>query len=129
MINLETIATITAIAATCGGVLIAFSRALWSAYTKLEARFDRLEHDLTERGHRTDLSLAELRSQIRESGYRLDQATAHRTAMEAKFYRVESAIISLSGALRRFTDFKPRGPEDWPTDDPPTEIRTRNRAS
>ena len=125
---IEKIATLLAISATAGGILVAVARSLWMAYARLEGRFDRLEHDLLERGHSNDLALAELRSQLRETGYRLDQATAHRTIMESKFYRIEGAIVTLSGALRRFSpDYNPRGPEDWPTDDPPTEIRRRNR--
>lgn len=124
---IETLITLVPIALATLGTIAAFSRALWQAYSRLEARFDHLEEEIRERAHKSDIEIIKLRSEIKEIDHRLENATAHRMTMEAKFYRIENAILSMSGALKKFTDYSPRGPEDWPTEDAPTELRNRGR--
>ena len=130
---IETIATLVAIAATVGGTLFAFSRGIWIALIKLDRRFDELDEAIQKISHRQDLERSACQGQINELNYKVETqieygVNANRELIQHRTRRLETAIASLSGALERVSDgrYVPRS-EGWPTDDPPTEFRTKGK--
>ena len=129
---IETIATLVAITATVGGTIFAFSRGIFVALAKLDQRFDTEDELLAKLSHRQDLERTAIQGQLDQIRYQMEMVLEYRIKantelIQHKAKRLEAAIASLSGALERVSEgrYVPRS-EGWPTDDPPTEIKSRS---
>jgi hypothetical protein len=123
---LETIATVIAIVVSVGGSAIAIARSITGAIAKLNHRFDRLEDEQVKDLHNQEISRRAIESRFQQIEYQIETMLqygihANKELIEHKMRRVERAIASLAGGLERISEgrYKPRGPDYWPTDEPP----------
>ena len=120
---------ITTVLAVLGGVIGAAGMVA-RQLASIERRFDALERAQTEQKHAIELNRRAVQSNLDNINYRLEtvyeyRINANKELIEHKVGRVEKAIATLSGAVEKISDgqYVPRGPNFWPTDNPPTEIK------
>lgn len=125
---LETVATVIAIIAAIAAMIGALARNVLRAIAALNRRFDSLEESQRKDIHNQELARAANESRFQQIEYRIETAleygvNANRELIGHKIKRVERAIANLAGGLERISDgrYKARGPDYWPTDDPPPQ--------
>ena len=120
---------ITTALAVMGGVLSA-AAVVTRKLSSIERRFDRIESALTDQRHASELNRTSVQSNLDNLNFRLEtvyeyRINANTERIDHKVGRIEKAIATLSGAVEKISDgqYVPRGPNFWPTDNPPTEIK------
>ncbi|MEO0377844.1 MAG: hypothetical protein AAF329_25265 [Cyanobacteria bacterium P01_A01_bin.17] len=120
---------ITTALAVMGGVLSA-AAVVTRKLSSIERRFDRIESALTDQRHASELNRTSVQSNLDNLNFRLEtvyeyRINANTERIDHKVGRIEKAIATLSGAVEKISDgqYVPRGPNFWPTDNPPTETK------
>ena len=120
---------ITTALAVLGGVVGAAS-VIARQLAKFERRFAALDRLQTAQRHAAALTRTAVQSNLDNLRYQLDtvyeyRINANQELINHKAGRIEKAIATLSGAVEKISDgqYVPRGPNFWPTDNPPTEIK------
>jgi uncharacterized protein YlxW (UPF0749 family) len=127
--TIEKFALILGLVVTLSGLLYSLANNVWKAYSLLEKRFDTLEKIQNEQIHSIEKSVLSLNNKIDKLHYKIEQGHVSRiqiaTNTEANIYRLNNAVMALSGALAKYTDYSPRGQNGYPIDDEPTFIRDK----
>ena len=116
---------ISVIAGICGAA--AFVAKQVSA---IDRRFDRIEAGLVDIKHNQDLSKQNIHASLDSLNYRFETVLEYRINANTqlighKTSRIEKAISVLSQGVQKVSNgaYVPRGPDFWPTDNSPTQIK------
>ena len=105
MIPLEVTLALVGTGITVGGSLWATISTVGRGWVRLERRFDELDRKMTSLSHREDLNAANTAAII-------ERISKDLARLDNRLGISEDAISSLTAAMAKYTEFKPRGGAD-----------------